>query len=85
MARNFDELTEREILALPITLEEEDQRIYADFADGLGESYPATARMFAEVAAEESQHRARLIEIHRARFGEHIPHLRREDVKGFLA
>jgi rubrerythrin len=84
MARNFDDLTEREILALAITLEEEDQRIYADFADGLGESYPATARMFAEMAVEESQHRARLIEIHRARFGEHIPHVRREDVKGFL-
>ena len=84
MARNFDELTEREILALGIALEEEDQRIYADFADGLGETYPATARMFAEMAAEESQHRARLIEIHRARFGEHIPHIRREDVKGFL-
>lgn len=56
----------------------------ADFADGLGETYPATARIFAEMAAEESQHRARLIEIHRARFGEHIPHIRREDVKGFL-
>jgi rubrerythrin len=84
MARNFDELTEREILALGITLEEEDQRVYADVADGLGETYPATARMFAEMAAEESQHRERLIEIHRARFGEHIPHIRREDVKGFL-
>jgi erythrin-vacuolar iron transport family protein len=84
MARNFDELTEREILALAITLEEEDQRVYADFADGLGETYPATAKMFAEMAEEESRHRARLIEIHSERFGEHIRHIRREDVKGFL-
>jgi hypothetical protein len=84
MARNFDQLTEREILALAIALEEEDQRVYADFADGLGETHPATAKMFAEMAEEESQRRARLIEIHRARFGEHIPHIRREDVKGFL-
>lgn len=84
MARNFNELTEREILALAITLEEEDQRVYADFADGLRESYPATAKMFEEMEQEESQHRARLIEIHRQRFGEHIPHVRREDVKGFL-
>jgi erythrin-vacuolar iron transport family protein len=84
MARNFDELTEREILALAITLEEEDQRVYADFADGLGETYPATAKIFAEMAEEESRHRARLIEIHSERFGEHIRHIRREDVKGFL-
>jgi erythrin-vacuolar iron transport family protein len=84
MARNFDALTEREILALAITLEEEDQRVYADFADGLGETYPATAKIFAEMAEEESRHRVRLIKIHRERFGEHIPHIRREDVKGFL-
>jgi rubrerythrin len=84
MARNFNELTEREILALAIALEEEDQRVYADFADGLREGYPATAKMFEEMAEEESGHRARLIEIHRQRFGEHIPHIRREDVKGFL-
>jgi rubrerythrin len=84
MARNFNELTEREILALAIALEEEDQRVYADFADGLRETYPATAKMFEEMAEEESGHRARLIEIHRQRFGEHIPHIRREDVKGFL-
>jgi rubrerythrin len=84
MARNFDQLTEQEMLALAIALEEEDQRIYMDFADGFRESYPATAKMFSEMAEEESGHRARLIDIHRQRFGDHIPHIRREDVKGFL-
>ena len=41
--RSFDELTEREILALAISQEEEDGRIYADFADGVRAGYPATA------------------------------------------
>jgi rubrerythrin len=85
MAKRFDELSEREILALAITLEEEDARVYADFADGLRESYPATARMFEEMQAEEGTHRTRLMEMFRQRFGEHIPLIRREDVKGFLA
>jgi rubrerythrin len=84
MAKNFDELTEREMLALAISLEEQDQRIYADFADGLRESYPATARVFEEMQEEESDHRASLIELFRRKFGEHIPLIRREDVKGFL-
>jgi erythrin-vacuolar iron transport family protein len=84
MARKFKDLTEREILALAIALEEEDSRIYADFADGLRESYPATAKMFEEMQAEESEHRRSLIEIFRQRFGEHIPLIRRQDVKGFV-
>ncbi|HXE76104.1 MAG TPA: ferritin family protein [Candidatus Xenobia bacterium] len=84
MAKNFDELTEREILALAISLEEEDGRIYGDFADGLRETYPASARVFEEMQAEESQHRASLIELYRQRFGEHIPLIRRQDVKGFV-
>ncbi len=84
MARKFRDLTEREILALAITLEEQDGRIYADFADGLRETYPATAKLFEEMREEESQHRASLIETYRARFGEHIPLIRREDVKGFV-
>ena len=84
MARNFKDLTEREILALAISLEEEDGRVYGDFADGLRETYPATAKMFDEMAAEESGHRASLIATYRARFGEHIPLLRRQDVKGFV-
>ena len=84
MAKNFKDLTEREILALAITLEEQDGRIYADFAEGLRDTYPATAKMFEEMQVEESDHRRRLIEIYRERFGEHIPLIRREDVKGFI-
>jgi len=84
MARKFKDLTEREILALAIALEEEDGRVYADFADGLREAYPATARLFEDMREEESQHRSSLIETYRARFGEHIPLIRRQDVKGFV-
>jgi erythrin-vacuolar iron transport family protein len=84
MARNFKDLSEREILALAISLEEEDSRVYADFADGLRETYPATAKMFTGMQAEESDHRASLIETYRQRFGEHIPLIRRQDVKGFV-
>jgi len=84
MAKRFRDLTEQEILALAITLEEEDGRIYADFAEGLRDTYPATAQLLEEMRAEEAQHRNRLIEIHRQRFGEHIPLIRRQDVKGFV-
>ena len=84
MAKAFKDLSDREILALAISLEEEDQRIYADFADGLRETYPATAQMFDEMQKEESGHRAALIDQYRERFGEHIPLIRRQDVKGFI-
>src|SRR5579883_2382792 len=84
MAKNFKDLTEREILALAIALEEEDGRVYADFAEGLRETYPATAKMFEEMQADESEHRRSLIETYRQRFGEHIPLIRRQDVKGFI-
>ena len=84
MARKFKDLTEREILALAIALEEEDSRVYADFADGLRETYPATAKLFEDMREEEFDHRAQLIETFRNRFGEHIPLVRREDVKGFV-
>ena len=84
MARKFKDLSEREILALAIALEEEDGRVYADFADGLRETYPATAKLFEDMREEESGHRAALIETYRARFGEHIPLIRRQDVKGFV-
>jgi rubrerythrin len=84
MAKNFKDLTEQEILALAITLEEEDARIYGEFAQGLRDSYPATANMLAEMQAEESGHRASLIDLYRKRFGEHIPLIRRHDVKGFV-
>jgi len=84
MARNFKDLSEREILALAIALEEEDGRIYGDFVDGLRETYPATAKMSEEMQQEESGHRRALIDIFRQRFGEHIPLIRRQDVKGFV-
>jgi len=60
MARNFKDLTEREILALAISLEEEDGRVYGDFAEGLRETYPATAKLFDDMGKEESEHRASL-------------------------
>src|SRR6266480_1227203 len=84
MQKQFKDLTEREILALAILNEEEDGRIYSEFADALRESYPATAEMFEEMRTEEVGHRDRLFEQFRERFGEHIPLIRRENVKGFL-
>jgi erythrin-vacuolar iron transport family protein len=84
MAKRFKDLTEREILALAISLEEEDARVYGDFADGLREQYPATAKVFEEMQAEESSHRASLIEMYQKRFGNHIPLIRRHDVSGFV-
>jgi rubrerythrin len=84
MAKRFSDLSERDILALGITLEEEDGRIYGDFAAGLRENYPASAEVFDQMQREESEHRARLIQLYRERFGEHIPLIRREDVKGFV-
>src|SRR5260221_7158163 len=84
MQKKFKDLSEREILAVAIQNEEEDGRIYSEFADALRESYPATADMFEEMRVEEVGHRNRLYEEFRGRFGEHIPPIRREDVKGFL-
>jgi rubrerythrin len=82
--KSFADLTEQEILALAISLEEEDARIYADYADGLKESFPASAQVFTEMAGEENGHRQQLFELYRAKFGEHIPLIRRQDVKGFV-
>jgi rubrerythrin len=82
--RSFDSLTEREILALAISQEEEDARIYDDFAEGLGEHYPAQAEQFAELRRVEDQHRHRLLDVYRSRFGEHVPLIRRQDVRGFV-
>jgi rubrerythrin len=85
MSRNFKDLSEREILALAVSLEEEDGRIYGEFAEGLSDTYPATANLMQEMQAEESGHRASLIELYRSRFGEHIPLIRRQDIKGFVS
>src|SRR4029077_8703345 len=84
MAKNFKDLSEREIVALAISLEEEDARIYGDFIDGLRDTYPDSAKLFEQMQAEESEHRTSLIEMYRQRFGEHIPLIRRQDVKGFV-
>jgi erythrin-vacuolar iron transport family protein len=82
--RSFESLTAREILALAISLEEEDERIYADYGEELKQDFPATAAMFGAMRLEESDHRRRLIELYQAKFGEHIPLIRRNDVKGFV-
>jgi rubrerythrin len=82
--RNFDDLSEREMLALAISNEEEDSRIYADFADGLLENYPASAEVFNEMATEENEHRRQLIDLFVSKFGEHIPLVRRHDIRGYI-
>lgn len=85
MAKNFKDLTDREILALAITLEEEDGRIYGDFAERVRSDYPSTAKLLDEMQAEEAFHRNSLIDLFRVRFGDHIPLIRRQDVKGFVS
>ena len=82
--RNFSELSEREILALAIANEEEDSRIYTDIAEGLREDYAASASVFTQMASEENEHRRLLIDLYRQKFGEHIPLIRRQDVRGFV-
>lgn len=80
----FRELNEAQLLALAITAEEEDGRIYHDFAEALRKDFPSSADLFMRMAEEESGHRHRLIDLYRQRFGEHIPLIRRQDVRGFL-
>lgn len=80
----FRDLNQAQILAVAITAEEEDARIYRDFAESLRADFSATADLFTSMAAEEDGHRHRLIELYRQRFGEHIPLIRRQDVKGFV-
>jgi len=82
--KTFDSLTEQEILALAIALEEEDARIYEDFADGLQANYPEQAAKFRVLRREEDGHRHRLLELYKTRFGDHVPHIRRQDVRGFV-
>jgi erythrin-vacuolar iron transport family protein len=79
----FD-LTEREILALAIESEEEDSRIYRNFAEKLEENFPSSARIFTAMADEERGHRDQLYSLYKVRFGDYLPPVRREDVKGFL-
>jgi rubrerythrin len=82
--RDFSELTEREVLALAIGNEEEDGRIYNDLVERMRDDYPSTAKVFSEMAAEESEHRHKLLDLYRQKFGEHIPLIRRQDVRGFV-
>jgi rubrerythrin len=82
--RSFHSLSEREILALAISLEEEDERVYAEYGEGLRPSFPASAAVFDGMREEESGHRRRLIELFRKKFGEHVPLIRRQDVRGFV-
>jgi rubrerythrin len=80
----FSELSEREILALAITSEEEDGRIFMSFAEDLAERYPASSQVFEQMALEETGHRHMLLNLYEERYGSHLPPIRREDVKGFL-
>jgi rubrerythrin len=81
--RSFDSLSEPEILALAISSEEDDARIYLAYADAVREDYPQSAKVFDEMAEEENEHRRRLIEMFKSRFGDRIPLIRREHVRGY--
>ena len=82
--RTFAELSEKEILALAISLEEEHGRIYDEYAHALADNFPATAKIFKDMAQEEDEHRRALIDLFREKFGDHIPLIRSQDVKGFI-
>lgn len=82
--KRFADLSEQEILALAITNEEEDSRIYRGFAEGLREKYAASAEVFDAMADEEVRHRGMLFDLYRTKFGEYLPLIRRQDVKGFI-
>jgi rubrerythrin len=84
MAKTLKELSPQEVLALAIQSEEEDGRIYADLAERIGKDYPATAGALRAMRDEESGHRHRLIGLYKEKFGEHIPLVRRQDVRGFI-
>jgi erythrin-vacuolar iron transport family protein len=84
MSKLFADLDEREILALAISLEEEDSRIYFDFIERLKASYPETSAILQSMYEEELSHFARLKALFHQRFGDHLPLVRRQDVKGFL-
>ena len=83
--RQFRDLSEQEVLALAISSEEDDARIYRTYAERLREKFPDTAKVFQAMALEEDTHRQKLIDLHKARFGDTIPLIRREHVAGFYA
>jgi len=82
--KSFAELSEQEVLALAISNEDEDNRIYRSFADALRDPYPDTAEMYDKMAQEEMSHRDMLLDLHRKNFGDFLPLIRRQDVKGFV-
>jgi rubrerythrin len=79
--KRFSDLSEQEVLALAITNEEEDSRIYRGFAEGLREKFPASAKVFDEMAEEEVHHRTMLFDLYRKKFGDYLPLIRRQDVR----
>lgn len=85
LMKTFESMTEQEILALAIALEEEDARIYGDFADGLQANYPEQSAKFRDMRRDEDGHRHRLLELYQSRFGNHVPLIRRQDVRGFVS
>jgi len=82
--KSFSDLTEQEILALAISSEDDDARAYAGFAHALMDTYPASAKVFVEMAEEEHEHRRWLTELYQKKFGDFIPLIRRGDVQGFV-
>jgi erythrin-vacuolar iron transport family protein len=84
MAQAFSKLTDRQILALAVSLEEEDGHIYGDLADRFRENFPSTAAILSRMQHEESVHRQRLIDGYRTKYGDHIPQIHRSDVKGLV-
>jgi len=82
--KRFSDLTEQEVLALAITNEDEDSRIYRGFAVGLREQFPSSAKVFDEMADEEVHHRTMLFDLYKEKFGDYLPLIRRQDVKGFI-
>src|SRR5258708_12547684 len=84
MPKTFADLDEREVLALAISLEEEDSRIYRDFTERMKEKSPEIPSVLKSMYEEEASHHQRLAELYQLRFGRHIPLVRRQDVKAFL-
>ncbi len=81
--RSVTDLSEAELIALAISAEEDDARIYRAYASRLRDQYPENAAQFDEMALEEDGHRQALITLYKMRFGDEIPLMRREYVKGF--
>jgi erythrin-vacuolar iron transport family protein len=82
--KSFSDLSEQEILALAISSEDDDARAYAGFAHALMADYPASAKVFVEMAEEEHEHRRSLTQLCQQKFGDHIPLIRRADINGFV-